>query len=230
MEFAEAEGLLVIEDASQSIGARYRGKHTGTFGHAGCFSFNGNKLVTSGGGGMIVFRDDADADMALHLSTQAKIPGGRFIHDEIGYNYRMTNIQAAVGVAQLARVDKVIERHGKRTGLYKELLTDIPGISFRNDAEWAETNEWLVSILLSGELAKQRDEILHALAEKEILARPFFDPMSTLPPFQDIAKGPDRPITHNIAARGINLPSSYQLTDEEIRFVCEAIHHIILRL
>lgn len=229
MEFAEAEGLLVIEDASQSIGARYRGKHTGTFGHAGCFSFNGNKLVTSGGGGMIVFRNDADADMALHLSTQAKIPGGRFIHDEIGYNYRMTNIQAAVGVAQLARVDKVIERHRRRTALYKELLNGVPGISFRNDAEWAETNEWMISVLLSTELARKRDDILHGLAEKEILARPFFDPMSTLPPFKDFAKGPDRPTTHDIAARGINLPSSYKLTDEEIRFVCHTIHRIISR-
>ena len=97
-------------------------------------------------------------------------------------------------------------------------------------SDWAETNEWMFSVLLSDELAKQRDEILHGLAEKEILTRPFFEPMSTLPPFKDFAKGPDRPVTRDIAARGINLPSSYQLTDEEIRHVCEAIHHIILRL
>ena len=227
MEFADAEGLIVIEDASQSLGARYRGKHTGIFGNAGCFSFNGNKLVTCGGGGMITFRDDADAERAFHLSTQAKMPGGRFIHDAIAYNYRLTNIQAAVGVAQLARVDKVIERHRRRTDLYKELLGDIPGISFRHDAGWAETNEWLVSILFSDELARKRDEILKGLAEKKIFARPFFDPMSIQPPFINFSAGPDRPVACEIGLRGINLPSSYQITDDEIRFVCETLKDLI---
>ncbi len=224
MAFAEEYGLIVIEDAAQSLGAKYKGRHTGTSGHAGCFSFNGNKLVTSGGGGMLVFRDDALSRRAFHLSTQAKESGGRFVHGQIGYNYRMTNIQAAVGVAQFARVDKVIERHRKRSAMYKKLLGGIPGIEFRIDAGYAETNEWMFSLLLPNEITNKRDEIIHGLAGNDIMARPFFDPFTMQLPFLEGGVVEPRPVAHEIASRGINLPSSYQITDEEISRVSDAFH------
>jgi perosamine synthetase len=228
--FAADEGLLIIEDAAQSLGARYRGRHSGTFGHAGCFSFNGNKIVTSGGGGMVVFRDDALARRAFHLSTQAKEAGGRFVHGLIGYNYRMTNLQAAVGMAQLARIDKVIGRHRKRTALYKKLLADIPGLQFRCDAEWAEPNEWMICLLLPPDLVPRRDAIINELAVREIMARPFFDPMSAQLPFQQGGVAEVRPVAQEIAWRGINLPSSYQVTDEDIRRACDCLREVLNEL
>jgi perosamine synthetase len=223
VEFAEQEGLLVIEDAAQSLGAKYRGKHTGTFGHAGCFSFNGNKLVTSGGGGMIVFRDDAMAQRAFHLSTQARESGGRFVHGMVGYNYRMTNLQAAVGVAQLARIGKVIERHRKRTALYRKSLDGIAGLEFRKDASWAETNEWMFSFLLPENLARRRDPIIEELGRRNIMARPFFDSLSGQLPFRKGDVTVENPAAHDIASRGVNLPSSHQLTDKDIQLVCDTL-------
>jgi perosamine synthetase len=226
VEFAEQEGLVVVEDAAQSLGAKYRGKHTGTFGHAGCFSFNGNKLVTSGGGGMIVFRDDALAQRAFYLSTQAREYGGRFVHGTVGYNYRMTNLQAAVGVAQLGRIEKVIERHRKRTALYKRLLNGIPGFEFRHDASWAETNEWMFSFLLPENYAGRRDAVIEELGRRNIMARPFFDPLSGQLPFQKGGVREEKAVAEGITSRGVNLPSSYKLTDNEIQLVCDALTEI----
>jgi perosamine synthetase len=225
--FAEENNLLVIEDAAQSLGAKYKKRHTGTFGNAGCFSFNGNKLVTSGGGGMVVFRDDAMSRRAFNLSTQAKETGGRFVHGQIGYNYRMTNLQAAVVVAQFGRIDEVIERHRKRTALYKKLLGKIPGIAFRLDASWAETNEWMFSLLLPEKATNRRDEIIRKLAEKDIMTRPFFDTFTTQLPFLGDGVAEPRPTAYEIASRGMNLPSSFQITDEEIHGVCETFQSIL---
>ena len=149
-----ARNINIIEDATESLGSEYKGEKTGSFGKTGCFSFNGNKIITTGGGGMIVTDDENLAKRARHLTTQAKSDPFAYDHDEIGYNYRLTNIQAAMGVAQMEKVEEFIEIKRENAALYRELLTGIDGMGFLWEKTWAKSNFWFYTIKVAKQYKK----------------------------------------------------------------------------
>lgn len=224
MDIARKHGLYVIEDATESFGSLYKGKHTGTLGHIGCFSFNGNKMITTGAGGMLVTNDERMGNYAKYVSNQTKsVTGnGGFYHNEIGYNYRMPNILAAMGVAQLENIHSFIETKKRNAKLYDTLLSGVKGITLPIQKPWAENVYWLYSVLVEEDYRETRDELIMHLRADGIESRPFFIPIHTMPPYTESRCG-ELSVTLEIAERGINLPSSTSLTVEEVDRVCSVI-------
>ena len=224
-EIAKKHNLYVIEDATEALGTTYKGKKAGMIGDIGCFSFNGNKLITTGAGGMLVTNNEDWGHKAKYLSTQTKtiLDNGAFYHEEIGYNFRMPNLLAAVGVAQLEMVPEYIELKKKAANLYNELLKDVKGITLiKHDDKDVDNCYWLYSILVEDEYGISRDELLTRLKENGIGARPFFMPVHEMPPYAKCKAG-NMNVTDEVSAKGINLPSSVSITEEEVRRVCEVI-------
>lgn len=217
MEIAAEFGLKVIEDSTESLGALCRNRPAGTIGHVGCFSFNGNKLITSGGGGMVVSSDPRVLKTVRHLSTQAKEPGNEYIHDHIGFNYRLTNVQAALGVAQLEQVDDFLKRKRAIAGTYHNELRDVPDVEFQSEASWARSAWWLFTIL-----ADSSRELITALAAEGISSRPLWQPMHRSAPHAGSFALPC-PVADRLFERGVSLPSSAGLSPTDQRRVCEAI-------
>ncbi|MEG0297765.1 MAG: aminotransferase class I/II-fold pyridoxal phosphate-dependent enzyme [Clostridium sp.] len=228
-ELAKKYNLYVIEDATEALGTVYKGKLAGTLGDIGCFSFNGNKLITTGAGGMLVSNNKDTADRAKYLSNQTKTitENGAMYHKEIGFNFRMPNVLAAMGVAQLEMVPEYVSAKVKSGKLYNELLEDVKGITLvENKNPEIENCYWLYSILVEDEFPISRDELLEVFKENKIGARPFFMPVHDMPPYVGCKAG-DMSITMEVSARGINLPSSVSLTEEEIREVCRVIKSVV---
>ncbi len=214
--FARAHGLGVVEDATEALGSRYHGELCGTLADVGCFSFNGNKIITTGGGGMVLARDPARLERVRHLSLQARVPGTReYLHDEVGYNYTLSNLQAAVGLAQLERLDDLVARRRVLARRYAEGLAAVPGLRFCTEAPGCESNWWLMSVLVDEAIyGRSRTELIAALADAGIEARPFFTPLPHLPPFGGASGGP-WPVSERLHARGVSIPSSANLDDEQ---------------
>ncbi|GAA0078697.1 LegC family aminotransferase [Clostridium sp. CTA-5] len=224
MEIAKKYNLYVIEDATESLGSLYKGKSAGVLGDIGCFSFNGNKLITTGAGGMLVTNNTKLAERAKYLSTQTKtvLDNGAFYHEEIGYNFRMPNLLAAMGCAQLENIDEYVEIKRKNAKLYNESLKGVKGISLPVEKQNVKNVNWLYSILIENSYPLKRDELIYKLKENNIEARPFFMPVHQMPIYTESAYG-DMSITEELFLRGINLPSSISLSEEEIKFICEII-------
>lgn len=224
IEISKKYNLYVIEDATESLGSLYNGKAVGTIGHMGCYSFNGNKLITTGAGGMLVTNDEKFGERAKYLSTQTKtvLENGAFYHEEIGYNFRMPNLLAAMGCAQLENIEEYIEIKRKNAQLYNEQLKHIKGITLPVEKENVKNVYWLYSILVEEDYKLTRDQLIFKLNKNGIQARPFFMPVHNMPPYKDCRHG-DMSITNEIVAKGINLPSSVGLTKDEIRNVCKII-------
>lgn len=224
MEIANKHKLYVIEDATESLGSQYKGKMSGTIGHIGCFSFNGNKLITTGAGGMLVTNDEKLGDRAKFLSNQSKLvaDNNAFYHPEIGYNFRMPNLLAAMGVAQLEQIEKYLEIKRENAKTYNELLKDVKGITLPIEKEDVLNCYWLYSIVVEDEYPIDRDELIKRLKEKGIDSRTFFMPVHQMPPFEECKRG-SMEITDELFNKGINLPSSVGLTKEEIEIVCSVI-------
>ena len=221
---AEKHNLYIIEDATESLGCLYKDRYVGTIGDIGCFSFNGNKLITTGAGGMLVTNNEKWGENAKFLSTQAKVTNENksFYHPEIGYNFRMPNILAAMGCAQLESIDEYIKIKRENAAYYNELLKDVKGIALSIEKEWAKNVYWLYSIVVEDEYGINRDQLIKILAENRIESRPFFIPVHEMPPYVDCKHG-DLSVTEELSRKGINLPSSVGLTKEEIEKVCEVI-------
>jgi perosamine synthetase len=197
--------IPVIEDAAESMGSLYNDKHTGTFGKIGVLSFNGNKIITTGGGGMLLFNDKALARHAKHLSTQAKVPHAwEFKHDEIGYNYRMPNINAALGIAQLEKLDLFIKRKRELAKEYENFFKEI-GIAFLKEPPNARSNYWLNTIMFKNRL--ERDAFLEYANKKGVMARPAWCLMNTLPMFKT-CQAYNITNASELADRLVNIPSS----------------------
>jgi perosamine synthetase len=221
LEFAGKYGLFVVEDATEALGSKYKDQFAGTFGETGAFSFNGNKIITTGGGGMVVTKDSDLAEHIKFLTTQArKAPG--YYHTEIGYNYRLTNIQAALGLAQLEKIDEFITKRRAIAYYYQQALKDVPGITVGGEAEWAWNNYWLSWILVETDYGRWKDELLKELNDKGIEAREFFIPLHTLPPYRSYQA---HRISNalNLYNKGINLPSHITLEEDALRFVVDTI-------
>ncbi len=226
IEIAQKFNLFIIEDATEALGSKYKGKMIGTFGQTGCFSFNGNKIITTGGGGMVVTDDPDLAEHIRHLTTQAKKPGSIYYHTEIGYNYRLTNIQSALGLAQLERIQEFLDKRRAIALYYQQKLNDIPGIIVCNETKWASNCYWLSWILVEADYGKSKDELLQELINRKIEARSFFVPLHTLPPYQSclsyqISKALD------LYSKGINLPSHTTLENDDLDFVVSVIKDFI---
>lgn len=224
MEIAQKHNLFVIEDATEALGSKYKGKMAGTIGHIGCYSFNGNKLITTGAGGMFVTNNLEYGDRAKFLSTQTKVvtENKAFYHPEVGYNFRMPNLLAAFGVAQLENVEEYLKVKRESAEYYKELLSEVKGITLNIEKDNVENCFWLYSILVEKEYAITRDELIQKLNEEKIEARPFFMPIHDMPPYKDCKHG-DLSVTKELYELGINLPSSVGIKKEDIEMVCNII-------
>ncbi|MBN1034641.1 LegC family aminotransferase [Clostridium botulinum] len=224
VKIAQKHNLYVIEDATESLGSLYKGKTTGTLGDIGCFSFNGNKLITTGAGGMLVTNNEKIGERAKYLSTQTKtiLNNGAFYHEEVGYNFRMPNVLAAMGCAQLENIDKYIDKKRKNAQLYNKLLKGVKGITLPIEKENVKNIYWLYSILIEDNYPLKRDELIYKLRENNIEARPFFMPVHKMPIYNKSICS-DMSITDEMFLKGINLPSSVSLTEEDIKFICETI-------
>lgn len=213
VELASRHRLPLVEDAAEALGSLHRGRHLGTFGRLGILSFNGNKVVTTGGGGAILTDDEGLARRARHLTTTARVPAGwHFVHDEVGYNYRLPNLNAALGCAQLERLDGFIARKRSLAARYAAAFTAVPGVRFLAEPAGARSNYWLNTILLAPEQAGARDAVLEAVNAAGYAARPVWTPMHHLPMYRDCPRA-DLALTDELCRRIVNLPSSPRLAD-----------------
>lgn len=224
LELAEQYGLPIIEDATESLGACYREKKAGTLGTIGCFSFNGNKLITTGGGGMLVTANEKMAQTARFLCCQAKeTREGAYHHPVVGFNYRLSNLQAALGVAQLEKIEAYLQVKKKHARLYEQLFADMPGIVPVADTANAENVYWLYTILVDADAAGVRkEELIAHLNHHGIGARSIFHPMHLMPPYRAF-QAYRVEWAPRLFAMGLNIPNSVQLRDEEIRRVALCI-------
>jgi len=198
--------IELVEDAAESLGSYYKGQHTGTFGKIGVVSFNGNKIITTGGGGMLLFNDEKLAAKAKHLTTQAKVPHPwEFVHDSIGYNYRMPNINAALGVAQLEQIDHFLKAKRQLSEAYKNFFANKKGIRYVIEPEDSRSNYWLNAILLDN--GNERDAFLEYTNKQGVMTRPVWELMNRLPMFKN-AQCSELSNAEWIADRLVNISSS----------------------
>ena len=201
--------IELIEDAAESIGSLFKGRHTGTYGRVGAISFNGNKTITTGGGGMLLFQDEELGKLAKHLTTQAKVPHRwSFVHDHIGYNYRMPNINAALGCAQLENLERYVEDKRRTAGIYADFFKDIPDMDFYTELEDSRSNYWLNVLLLKDRTAQQ--EFLEYTNDHGVMTRPVWELMNRLPMFSQ-CETDGLKNTQWLADRIVNIPSSVRL-------------------
>lgn len=204
-------GLVLVEDAAEALGSTYHGRHVGTFGRLGTLSFNGNKIITTGGGGAILTDDSALARHAKHLTTTAKLPHRwAFVHDEVGFNYRLPNINAALGCAQLERLPELLAAKRRLHERYRAAFAGINGARLVGEPIGCRSNFWLQSLLLDEETADQRDDILTVTNDAGLMTRPTWTLMPLLAPFGDCPRAP-LPMAETLERRVINIPSSAHL-------------------
>ena len=216
--------ILVIEDAAEAHGAEYKGRRTGGLGAAAAFSFYGNKILTTGEGGMITTNDQDIARLAWNLRDHAFSSERHFWHKFVGFNYRMTNLQAAVGLAQVERLDELVAARRRNAALYTSLLRDIPGIITPPEAEWAKNVFWMYGIMVErNAYGMNRDELRRVLADNGIETRTFFIPMHCQPVYWNTFKGQRFPVAERLCRDGFYLPSSSSLTVGEIERVAAVI-------
>jgi perosamine synthetase len=212
-EVAERWRLVLIEDAAESLGSTYHGLHTGNVGRVSALSFNGNKVVTTGGGGAVLTNDATLATRAKHLTTTARTPHRwSFVHDEVGYNYRLPNLNAALGCAQLERLDSFVERKRRLAARYHARLAAVEGVRFLAEPPATSSNFWLNAIVLDAGRADERDVLLGALNDAGYMARPLWTLMHRLPMYSACPRG-DVGVAEQMEARVVNLPSSARLAD-----------------
>jgi dTDP-4-amino-4,6-dideoxygalactose transaminase len=222
-------GIPLIEDAAEALGATYRGKPAGSFGLAGVLSFNGNKIITTGGGGMFVTDDGRLADRVRHLATQAREPVPHYEHRVIGYNYRLSNLLAAVGRGQMSTLDDKVRARRENAAFYRVALGDLPGVGFMPVAGYGEPNCWLTCVLVDPEkFGASRDDIREHLAAQGIEARPTWKPMHLQPVYQDC---PTRggAVCEDLFRRGLCLPSGSGLTDSQRQRIIAGIRSVARR-
>jgi perosamine synthetase len=225
-DVARKHDLYVIEDAAEAHGARIRGRRVGGFGHCGVFSFYGNKIITSGEGGMLTTDDEALYLRAKRLRDHAMSPERRYWHTEIGYNYRMTNLQAALGLAQLERIEEFLEQRQQLMQWYRAELADIPGLRLNRQHSDCTNVYWMVCLEVAGLREDSRDRLMRELKSKGVDSRPYFYPISDLPMYRPA----DTPVTHRIYQLGINLPSYFDLKRQDVAAICAVVRLAVSEL
>ncbi len=215
-----------MEDAAEALGASHGERAAGTLGDIGVFSFNGNKVATTSGGGMVVAPDPAVADRVRHLATQAREPAPHFQHAEVGFNYRLSNLLAAIGRAQIARLPQMIERRLAIHDRYRSHLADVPGIALMPIAPWGRWNGWLTCVVLDG--PARRDAVIARLAAHDIESRPLWKPMHLQPVFHE------RPaftsgVSEDLFRCGLCLPSGSVLADDQVDTIALLVRDAVVR-
>jgi len=231
-EIAKKHNLYVIEDAAEAHGAEYKGKKCGGLGDVGCFSFYANKVLTTGEGGMCVTNNLELAEKMKKLRNHAfDVP--RFVHKEVGFNYRLTNIQAAVGTAQVENAEKLVEARRNVGIRYNEALKDVKGLILPKEKEYAKNVYWMYGVVLDDSVSLSKEEVMVRLKEKGVDTRSFFIPMHKQPAYvnKTVENAPDCsgnfPVADRIGERGFYLPSSSDLSDEEIKTVVGVLKEIL---
>jgi len=225
-ELAQRFNLIVIEDATECLGARYKGKPAGSLGDISCFSYNGNKIITTGGGGMINTDNQVWAKKCKYLTTQAKDDALEFVHGEVGYNYRLTNISAAMGVAQLERLDEFIEKKRIIAQRYNDSLGSIPGIQPMREADWAFSIFWMYTVLVEGDrFGLDSRALIRKLAEDSIQSRPLWQPMHLSPAMRG-CQSYHCEVSELLNHRAISLPCSVGLSREDQQIVIARIKEL----
>jgi perosamine synthetase len=223
LNVARKYNLAVIEDATESLGARYRDRSVGHLGDIACFSFNGNKLITTGGGGMIVTDNEDWARKAKYLTTQAKDDPLEYIHNEIGYNYRLTNLQAAMGLAQIEQIESYIAAKRRIAATYADALRDVPGIVPMREAAWAQSVFWMYTVLIDEqEFGMSSRELLHALERQRIQTRPLWQPIHQSCAHYGAATI-DGSVAERLNQQALSLPCSVGLASENQSYVIEQL-------
>lgn len=221
LSLAEKNNITIIEDSTEALGSYYKGKHAGSFGLLGTFSYNGNKIITTGGGGMIVTNDEALAKRAKHLTTQAKSDPFEYIHDEIGYNYRLVNVAAAMGVAQMEQLPGFLKRKKEIIHFYKTELHKVGDIEFQQVSEDVDPNWWMPTI----KTVKQR-EVLKILNDHKMQSRPFWVPMNQLRMFSNDIYYTKTDRSDFLYKHCLSIPCSTNITNEDLLAVCRKIKEI----
>ena len=216
-------GVPMIEDAAEALGATYKGRSPGTFGTVGIFSFNGNKIITTSGGGMLVSEDASITSKAKFLATQARDPAPHYQHSEIGYNYRLSNVLAGIGRGQLLVLSDRVAARRHNCEVYEKTLGKLPGVEFMPEAPWGSATRWLTCLTIDpAAFGADREQIRLALAEEQIEARPVWKPLHMQPIFKDCdCFGGE--VSEDLLDRGLCLPSGSNLSDEDLDCVISAI-------
>jgi perosamine synthetase len=230
LELAREHGLRVVEDAAEAIGLQYKGRECGSMGDVSCISFYANKHITTGEGGMILTSDDAIAERCARYRNLCFEPARRFVHEELGWNYRMCNLQAALGVAQLEKVDESIAIKRRMGRLYQEVLAETPGLQLPQDrTPSAENVYWVFGVVLGDDVPFDAVEAATRLAAKGVQTRPFFWPLHEQPVLRKMGLFADErhPVAERLARRGLYLPSGLGTSEEEIRASAAALREIL---
>ncbi len=224
LTIAKQQNIAVIEDAAEAIGSEYKGRKAGNFGEISVFSFMGTKTITTGEGGMLVTDSKALYQRCLFLrdhgrdSTQPKM----FWNTEVAYKYKMSSMQAALGLAQLERIEEIVARKRQIFMWYKEALKNVKGITLNSEEPWIKNTYWLVTILLDQNLGMAKETLIHELKEQQIDARPFFYPLSSLPAYQSKSQTHNK-VAFELSPYGINLPSGMNITQKHVDYIANAV-------
>jgi pyridoxal phosphate-dependent aminotransferase EpsN len=219
-------GIPLIEDAAEALGARYEGRQPGTFGRAGIFSFNGNKIITTSAGGMLVSEDQAFIAHARKLATQARDPAPHYQHSEIGYNYRLSNLLAALGRGQLRLLEARVLARRRNFEAYQRALGDLPGLQFMPEASWGRHSRWLTTVTINpAEFGADREQLRLALEAGDVEARPVWKPMHLQPVFLDCPREGGA-VAERLFDQGLCLPSGSSLTDADRQRVVDIIRRV----
>jgi len=224
MEIARRHNLMVIEDCAESHGATCRGRMTGSFGDMACFSFYANKVITTGEGGMVTTNDEQLAER-LRLLRNLAFTKPRFRHEALGFNFRMTGFQAAMGSAQFAKIDRIVAEKRRVAHTYNEFLRDVEGLQLPHEAEWARNVYWMYAVVVQPEFGISRDELMKRLREADIDSRTFFCPMSQQPCLQALPefRAVPCPVADSLWENGLYLPSTYSLSEEVIKQIADVV-------
>lgn len=230
MALATRHGLVVVEDCAEALGSRYRGEHVGLRGDAATFSFFGNKTITTGEGGMILFKDAAMLERARMLRDHGMSKTRRYWHLEVGFNYRMTNVQAAIGVAQVERAAHFVSRKRWVADAYRQRLADVPGLQLPGEVGDVVNSYWLYTVVLPRPLATERDALLEQMKESGVEVRPVFHAMHRMPPYQPyVREGQQFPGSIAASDGGISLPSGVHMNEADIDKVARVVREVIAR-
>jgi len=229
LEIARKHDLIVIEDAAEVHGAEYKGRRCGGLGHVSTFSFYANKIITTGEGGMVLTSDREMAERARSYRNLCFRPDKRFFHTELGYNFRMTNLQAALGVAQMERIDEFVTIKRRLGAYYRERFAEVKGIRTQVEKPWARTVYWMYCIELDLSLGLSAEDMMAGLKEKKIGTRPFFLGLHEQPALRDrgLFQGERYPVTEQIAEQGLYLPSGLTLQESQIDQVVSAVRSVL---
>jgi perosamine synthetase len=229
LELARRYKLAIVEDAAEAHGAEYRGRRAGGFGTSSCFSFYANKLITTGEGGMLLVDDDGLAERARRMRNLAFQPGRRFLHSEIGFNLRLTNLQAALGVTQIERIEDVVARKRRMGQAYTTRLSELPGLELQVQQPWAKSVFWMYGVVLREATGLDAAEFARRLAGLGVETRPFFLGMHEQPVLRErgLFAGESYPVAERIARQGLYLPSGLGLDEAQIDRVCAAVREVL---